>query len=343
MQFVEDLFTFLDESYIPERLPFRDNQIIVIKEKIEKYAKNLRPTNLLIFGGSGLGKTACVKYVFKNFQPHRIKYVYINSFIHNSLNSLLIKIAEELKIGITFKGLSNEEILEKIMTHSKNNNIKLVICIDEIDKLKDLNEFLYTFSRSTSFFDYSPYLILISNSKDFILQLDKRVLSSFVFDDLEFKPYTFEQLKIIAEERIKPIFKNNYDKAAITLIANLAYNNGSDVRVILRIIRKALEIIIDENKDKLSLEIVKKVVKNFESKIEKINEVKIDERQKEILEILKSGEKYTSEIFEEISKKFGIKKRTFNYLMEDLAKKGLIEIKRVKGIKGSKFIAKLKL
>ncbi|MEM5821057.1 MAG: orc1/cdc6 family replication initiation protein [Candidatus Aenigmatarchaeota archaeon] len=341
-----DALEYLDENYIPENLPFRENQIKIIKEKIEKYSRGLNPSYLLIFGSSGLGKTACVKFVFKNLYIQNVKFVYVNSFLYNSLNSLLVKIAEELKLGINFKGYSNEDIINLIFGNLKNTNSKLVVCIDEIDKMKDLNETLYIFTRTSSLLNYQPYLILISNTKDFILNLDQRVLSSLVFDELEFKPYTLEQLKVIAEERIKPIFGNNYDKAVLTLIASECYNQGSDVRVILKILRKAIEILEERGENRLSIEVVKEVIKSFQRKIPKaeLKDIEIkDERQKEILEILKNrGKEYTSELFKIINQKYGIKKRMFNYLMKDLINKGLIEIKREKGIKGSKFIAYLK-
>ncbi|MEM5828226.1 MAG: orc1/cdc6 family replication initiation protein [Candidatus Aenigmatarchaeota archaeon] len=342
-----DILEYLDENYIPENLPFRENQIRIIKEKIEKYSRGFNPSYLLIFGSSGLGKTASVKFVFKNLFIQNVRFVYINAFLYNTLNSLLVKIAEELKLGINFKGYSNEEIINLIFGNLKNTNTKLVICIDEVDKIKDLNETLYIFARLESLLNFRPYLILISNTKDFILNLDQRVLSSLVFDELEFKPYTIEQLKVIAEERIKPIFGNNYDKSVLTLIANECYNNGSDVRIILKILRKAIEVLEERGENRLSIDIIKEVVKDFQKKVPKIEiknlEIK-DERQKEILEILKQkGREYTSELFKIINQKYGIKKRMFNYLMKDLINKGLIEIKREKGVRGSKFIAYLKV
>ncbi|MEM0324637.1 MAG: orc1/cdc6 family replication initiation protein [Candidatus Aenigmatarchaeota archaeon] len=344
MSSVENIFDFLDENYIPEKLPFRESQILFIKDKIEKYSKNFKPTYLLIFGSSGLGKTASVKYVFKNFQILGVKYVYLNAFVYNTSSLLLSKIAEELKI-LEIRGVSKEEILERIVNYLKNSNLKIVICIDEIDKVKDINEILYIFSRMTFLYNYYPYLILISNNKDFILNLDQRVLSSLNFDELEFKQYTFEQLKTIAEERVKLIFQNNYDKAAITLIANLAYNYNSDVRIILKVLKKALEILLEKNENKLSIEIIKEVIKKFEKKkIDTLDEkIKLinDERQKEIINLLKEKEMTTTELFEIINKKFNIKRRMFNYLLKDLVNKNIIEIKRVNGIKGSKFVAKL--
>lgn len=340
---MEDYYKFLDENYIPEYLPFRESQIEIIKKKIEKYKLGLNPTYLLIYGSTGLGKTATVKYVFENFILQKIKYVYINAFLNNSLNSIISQILEELKISLVTRGLSTEELISSLINYLKNSNIKLVLCVDEVDKLKDINEFLYLFLRLNSLFNYSVYLILISNNKDFLLGLDKRVLSSLVFEEIEFKPYTFEQLKIITKERIRPILGNNYDEASIMLIANMAYKNNSDVRIILKILRKILEVLIEKKEDKLTIELTKSIISKFESKNQKKEYEIQDIRQKEIINLLKEGEKTTTELFEILSKKFQIKKRTFNYIIKDLTRKDLIEIKRIGGIKGSRFIAKLKI
>ncbi|MDQ4073130.1 MAG: cell division control protein Cdc6, partial [Thermoproteota archaeon] len=50
-------------DYVPERLPFRDDESKTIAQVLSVVLKNGRPSNLLIFGKPGTGKTAVVKNV----------------------------------------------------------------------------------------------------------------------------------------------------------------------------------------------------------------------------------------------------------------------------------------
>ena len=48
-------------DYVPEKLPFRDEESKIIAQVLSVVLKNGRPSNLLVFGKPGTGKTAVVK------------------------------------------------------------------------------------------------------------------------------------------------------------------------------------------------------------------------------------------------------------------------------------------
>jgi Cdc6-like AAA superfamily ATPase len=172
---------------------------------------------------------------------------------------------------------------------------------------------------------------MISNSKDFLLNLDQRVLSSLNVETIEFKKYSLEQLKEIAKYRLK-LLRVDVEEGVTFLLANESFKKNSDVRVILKLIKLALEKMIEENEKILRVSHLKKIIKieddeNFE-----------DERLKRIIEIVKSSEKITtSEVYEIIKREFKISKRTFNYLVKKLIENKKIKLIRAKGIKGCKY------
>ena len=61
----------LRPSYIPDVLPHRQEEINSLASVLVTALKGERPSNILIFGKTGTGKTACVKYIGNEYQEGR--------------------------------------------------------------------------------------------------------------------------------------------------------------------------------------------------------------------------------------------------------------------------------
>jgi cell division control protein 6 len=318
----------LSEEFIPPSLPFRENEIREIKRKIEKFEEFGKFSDLLIFGSSGSGKTASIKLLS---QEIKTKLIYINCWNYNDSLSIFQKILENFSQILPKRGISKEEILERLTEINKKFG-KYVLVLDEIDKVKDLNDLLYFLTREAK----NVFLIMISNSKDFLLNLDQRVLSSLNLETIEFKKYSLEQLKEIAKYRLK-LLRVEVEEGVPFILANESFKKNSDVRIILKLIRIALEKMIEENEKILRVSHLKKVIKNLDN-----NEKIEDERLKKILEIVRNSEKITtSEVYEILKKEYKISKRTFNYLVKKLVDEKRVKLIRAKGIKGCKYFITL--
>ena len=58
----------LRPAYLPDRLPHREGYIDQLAQILATALKGERPSNILIFGKTGTGKTAVVKYIENEFR-----------------------------------------------------------------------------------------------------------------------------------------------------------------------------------------------------------------------------------------------------------------------------------
>lgn len=84
----------LSPNHLPELLPHRENQIKLLANNLLPASKGRKTQNVFIYGFPGTGKTASIKYVFREFKDYSgIKTVYINCWDYKTATAVLSKIA----------------------------------------------------------------------------------------------------------------------------------------------------------------------------------------------------------------------------------------------------------
>lgn len=247
-------------DYVPERLPFRDNESTMIAQTLSVILRGGRPSNLLIFGKPGTGKTAVVKNVIERLKHKaddlnmQITVPFMNAKTANTSYKILYEIAEmmginkeEKKLQVHFTGLSLGEATDRILDYIRRKNLRVVLVIDEIDSLVDKNgdDILYNFTRANERISAEQFISLIgiSNSLTFKDKLDPRVRSSLSEEEMVFNPYTIEQLKDILVDRCKLAFTEHViSTAAINLCAAMAGRETGDARKAIDLLRVAAEV-----------------------------------------------------------------------------------------------------
>jgi cell division control protein 6 len=246
-------------DYVPDKLLFRTKESAAIAQSLSVILKKGRPSNLLIFGKPGTGKTAVVRnvieHLFKktNELDINLRVPFINAKNSNTPYKILYEIAELLginkegKMQVYFTGLSMSEATDRILDFIKRRSIKVVIVIDEIDSLVNRkgDDILYNFTRANERISSDQFISLIgiSNSLTFKDKLDPRVKSSLSEEELVFNPYTIEQLKEILIDRCKLAFYDNVIPiGVINLCAAIAGRETGDARKAIDLLRVAAEI-----------------------------------------------------------------------------------------------------
>jgi len=299
---------------VPNSILHRDSEHEQVTQSLLPILKQSRPSNLLVYGKPGTGKTLVVKKVISKIQERveqskfPIKLVYSNSKEETTLYGLLVSLGRQLGLNekeLPTTGLAISEVFKRLLNKIDDGKLNAILVIDEIDYLAQLvaktgKDILYQLTRANERLKQgSLTLVGISNDLTFKEKLDPRVISSLGEEEVVFTNYNVEQIKKILEERINEAFvENSVEESALNLCAALAGGEHGDARRAIDLLRVAGEIAERQQSDKVT-------TKNVEQARQKIEENK-EETSLEafplhekliILAIMKANGSSTGEIY----------------------------------------------
>ncbi len=255
----------LRPSYIPDVLPHRQEEINSLASVLVTALKGERPSNILIFGKTGTGKTACVKYIGNEIKKadgenSKVTFIYMNCEIVDTPYGVMQNIGNQFIQNFTqripFTGLSIMQVYNLLRDKLDEQNQVIVIALDEIDKLvyKSGDDVLYYLSKINDDLKNARVSIIgISNDLLFTDMLDSRVRSRMEGEKMVFPPYNAEQLRDILNQRAILSFDDSVlESAVIPLCAALAAQEHGDARRALDLLRIAAEIAERDNCDKVT-------------------------------------------------------------------------------------------
>jgi len=254
----ESLFinkNMLQSAYSPDLILHRNNQIQQMANILGPSLRLEKPSNLFVYGKTGVGKTLSIKYTAAQMlsvakkESIPLKIFYINCKLRKVADTeyrLIAQLVRELGKDIPPTGLPTEEVYNIFFNIIDKEKYLFILILDEIDQLvkKAGDELLYNLTRINTELKNSQISIIgISNDLIFVDNLDPRIKSSLSEEEILFPPYNALQIQDILNQRAKEAFKKDVvEQGVIEKCSAYAAREHGDARRALELLRVAGEI-----------------------------------------------------------------------------------------------------
>ena len=245
----------LQANFTPSTISHRDEQIEQIANILAPCLRLEKPSNLFIYGKTGVGKTVSVKFTAEKIKEVAkqknipLEIIYLNCKLKKVADTeyrLAAQLAREFGKEIPPTGLPTEEVYKILFEAIDNKKQTVILVLDELDQLvnKVGDEILYNLTRINSELKNTQIAIIgISNNLFFRDNLDPRVKSSLSEEEVLFPPYNAFQIQEILKKRADSAFKEGSIEAGVLeKCAAYAAREHGDARRALELLRVAGEI-----------------------------------------------------------------------------------------------------
>jgi Cdc6-like AAA superfamily ATPase len=215
-------YSVFDFNHVPDEPLIRAETKQII-DSLVRYEKTGIPTNQVIFGSRGSGKTLTLKYLSRLMEgDSALSILYANVRYYSTSFKILAHM-----LGKSFRGSSLAELYARFRETYPE---RTVIILDEVHlwaPKERQRELLYFLSR-----DKRNYLlIMLSNDPRFLGEIDQSVRSTLQPELIHFQNYNAVEIASILDERGRGGLRNAAPSINKKIAAHTVKEANSDVRV----------------------------------------------------------------------------------------------------------------
>ena len=236
------------------------------------------------------------------------------------------------------RGIAYDELLDSLRTEIIKTNTKIVICLDEIDRLEE-GDLLYDILQTRSN-GISTMIIGISNSPSLYNKLDPRTKSRlYPLEEMIFSPYTKEEMRGIVKSKIEDAFYDNcIDNDVIEYISDFTIKKKGDVRIVRETLKRAADSAKKSGDKKIGIKHVSMNLKTTEHAKASSTIKHLSQHEKFILNLIPKNGTFYPALYQFYKQTDGyLGDRMFRNYVERLHDLKLINMEQ-RGVGGCKFI-----
>ncbi|MFH1182280.1 MAG: AAA family ATPase [Candidatus Woesearchaeota archaeon] len=316
----------LNYDHQPKIVPYREKEMRQIATAMRPLFQGREGMNVVVYGPSGVGKTVACRHLLDELKDEtdEIVPIYVNCWHKNTSFKILLEISAVLGYKFTQNKRTDElfDIVKKML-----NEQAAVFVFDEIDKMEEL-DFVYNLLEEI----YKKSIILISNKKEWIAELDPRIKSRLTAEVLEFKPYNYTEAKGILLQRREIAFVSGvWEDDAFEAIARKT-SEMQDIRSGLYLMKEAGNAAEERSSKKIAMADVEKAVSKLDEFSVK-DKATLEDESKMILDVIKENSgKRIGEIYRIFQDKGGkTAYKTFQRRIAKLEEDKFISTKKIAG------------
>ncbi|KOX92460.1 orc1/cdc6 family replication initiation protein [Haloarcula rubripromontorii] len=240
------------EEWTPDELVGRDEELQKYHAALQPVINNETPSNIFLYGKSGVGKTAATRYLLSALERDAsdvdgldLSTVEVNCDGLNSSYQAAVAIVNTLRDPanqISNTGYPQASVYQFLFEALDDLGGTVLIVLDEVDHIED-DSLLYKLPRARSNGDISDAklgVIGISNDLDFRNQLSSKVRSSLCEKEVSFSAYNANELQLVLKQREAVAFKDDViDDGVIEMCAAYGAKDSGDARQALDLLLEA--------------------------------------------------------------------------------------------------------
>lgn len=249
--------TVLSEEYQPDEIVEREDEINAFRSALKDVLFGRNPSNVFIYGKTGVGKTAVTEYMMDALKTEVNRrddadelHVHFRNCnddtVYRTVRALINSIRGADRDPFPETGHSTAHALETLYEEMDSTGGTFLFVLDEIDHLSDVNTLLYELPRARAndhLNESRVGVIGISNNYTFRSSLSPKVKDTLMEKEIAFSPYDAGELRSILTTRAKKaLIEGAWNDSAIKLAAANAAKDTGSARQAIDLLREGGDI-----------------------------------------------------------------------------------------------------